>query len=262
MNKLTQTMLGVLLCVAMVVALMPATVAAAGEPVRSELPPITDPPRIPEPPVIIPPYPPEWSPEKGAEILQAIETAERFLQVNPDGTLTLNMPRQAIKSIGEDIYAQLQAALTQSNKMVSQGYLKFDEHFNAQVTEKYLQSIRTAIALDPELSSVVSGVFADGNTIGILTNNGGVNQVTWWGWWGWRLYMCDSTTDDIVTGLLCGIAFTGLFAAALPPAATALGVFAIIQGFAAGMLSHHNQNNTGVRISFLLPMTPVGIDPQ
>ncbi|MCL0048455.1 hypothetical protein M1N20_03295 [Dehalococcoidia bacterium] len=55
MNKLTQTMLGVLLCVAMVVALMPATVAAAGEPVRSEPPP------RPEPPIIIPP-PPERPP--------------------------------------------------------------------------------------------------------------------------------------------------------------------------------------------------------
>ncbi|MCL0038976.1 hypothetical protein M1N82_02030 [Dehalococcoidia bacterium] len=56
MNKLTQTMLGVLLCVAMVVALMPATVAAAGEPVRSEPPP------TPEPPIIIPPPPPERPP--------------------------------------------------------------------------------------------------------------------------------------------------------------------------------------------------------
>ena len=145
--------------------------------------------------------------------------------------------------------------------MVSQGYLTFDQNFNPQVTEKYLQRVRTAIALDPELSSIVSGVFADGNTIGILTNGGGVNQVTWWGWWGWRLYMCSQTTHDVAIGLICGALFTAIFAFKVPKAAPVLGVFAAIQAFGSAMLLAHNVNQTGVIISFVA-IVPVRIDSQ
>ena len=255
MNKLTQTIVGLLLCVAMVVALMPATVAAAEGPVRSEPPPITDPPGIPKPPIIIPPYTPEWCPEKGAEILQAIETAERFLEVNPDGTLTLNMPRQAIKTIGEDIYAQLQAGLTHSNEMVSQGYLKFDETFNAQVTEKFLHQARTTISLDEELTSVVSGVYAEGNTIGILTSDGGgggVTQVTWH-WWGVWIYLSDNLADAIVHGTVTMAILAGILAAigiGTVPALVMAGFLLLM----AERIDHVNEDNTGVRFRQYYPL--------
>ncbi|MBS3886556.1 MAG: hypothetical protein KGZ56_05795 [Dethiobacter sp.] len=184
---------------------------------------------------------------EGAEILQAITLAERFLKVRSDGMLDLNMPRRMIRSIGDDVHAQLQAGIVQSNEMVSQGYLIFDQNFNAHVTEKYLYKIRTALLSNEELNPAVSGVYVNENEIRILAaGSGGVTQITWH-WWGYHIYLSDFVVDDIVYGgafLLSVLAALGL------STGKALTIVAVIGAIPITGLAALNRRNTGLRFSF------------
>lgn len=149
--------------------------------------------------------------------------------------------------------------------MVLQGYLKFDENFNAQVTEKHPSNIRTAISMDKELQSVISGIYSYGNTIEMHTTEGGINKITLH-WGGFRLYLCDFTIDEIVRqgtrATVWGAAVTALLALLLIPdlelTIILAGITTAIIGVGIFELNDMNRFDTGLRFCFnwIIPLPP------
>ena len=196
------------------------------------------------------------SPGKGAEILpiaihgqmsfeDAVKIAEEFLRKNSDGTLTLNMPRKAIEAIGKDLYTHLQAGITQTNIMISMGYLDFDRAFNANITEKYHRRVATNIStmnIDKQLKFNEQfdsfDVFSERNTTIASSAFTGVTKVVFF-WWGYRLYLDDELTDLVVLGN----SFVALWSTLIPGAGKFI---AVALGSNSLLINHINRHNRGI----------------
>ena len=187
--------------------------------------------------------------QEDVEFSRAIELAEQFLSIRPDGKLFLSMPRHAIVSIGDTVYAQLQAGIVQSNAMVAQGYLTFDSSFHAQVTE----------AFNEKLTKAQPSTYID-NDIGMFAASiGGVTRIIFH-WWGFSIYLAHHIVNDLVHG---GALITAVLAGfSEVPFLKKLRLVAVIGGIGVATLAWWNRGSTGLRFSFSWALALVDVQPQ
>ena len=193
---------------------------------------------------------------------QAIDELQRYLSISETGNIVLNAPEGIVKSINGDVYQTILSMLEQTNWMIDNGYVVCNPDFTLSDTDKYDKYIEACSQyLEPG-----SDVIAEGNAIALSSTSGGGITAFYTYWWGYWLYMSDDTCDAVVLALTVG----GLTAAALAGYLAVGGitipgaVAAIVVGWAAGVgaagLDYLNRDNTGIklRLNFTwLPFPPL-----
>ena len=197
---------------------------------------------------LVPSYVGAASPSAGAGIAQeqeytkAINKLERYLSISETGNIVLDAPTGIVNSIDSEVYQSLLAGLEQTNSMIDSGYLVCNPDFTLTVTEKYLES--SSQYLEPN-----SQLVAEGNAVylveGIQTLSfSGVNKVVWY-WWGFYLYLDNATCIKICAGLSVA-ALIALFI----PDPLASKIVAVVMGAFAATIAATNIYGRGVKIRF------------
>jgi hypothetical protein len=203
---------------------------------------------------LVPSYVGAASPSAGAGLAQeqqynqAINKLERFLSISETGNIVLNAPKRIVNSIDSKVYQSLLAGIEQTNSMIDSGYLVCNPDFTLTVTEKYLESCGQY--LEPN-----SQLVAEGNAVTLLSSSGGVTKVVWH-WWGFEFYLSSSYVKWIAAGL-----YVGSIVAAFVPEPFASKVAAVLIG-GLGVLLTSLDNGNGVIIQFIWPAIPVSVRPQ
>ncbi len=122
---------------------------------------------------------------------ETVDLLQKYLELNADGTISLNAPSNIITSVDKNIFAQLQAGIEQTNEMIKIGYLVCDKNFNMTVTQKYNDDV---VSASPNTTVTVSK-----NSIAVTTRSAGVTKVDWY-WWGFFLYMDHQLTQAVANG--------------------------------------------------------------
>lgn len=201
------------------------------------------------------------------EYTEAINKLERFLSISETGNIVLNAPKGIVNSIDSEVYQSLLAGIEQTNSMIDSGYLVCNPDFTLTVTEKYLES--SGQYLEPN-----SQLIAEGNAVylveGIqaLSSSGGITAIYFY-WWGLWIYLSDGACDAIVYALTTtGITASGLAAILAVggitiPGAIAAIIVGMLAGIGAATIDYVNRNNTGIkiRIHYICPV-PTYIGPQ
>jgi len=180
---------------------------------------------------------------------RAIQEAEKHLQVE-NGQFTLKAKRGADIGIDEDIFAQLNAAVQETNQELKSGKLKLSE-----VRQKTAISDEvTREASDAELTPTLSELQAmnqeksETRAAGCPGRNGATSH-----WWGTRVFLNKCRTADLILALEAGVAAAAIVALIPGPGTVGGGVAAALMGLGAAYLSYLNDRNWDRGIRILMP---------
>jgi len=232
-------LLMLVVCVAVVLALVPGYVGAASPSARAGL-------------------------TLEQQYTQAIDKLQRYLSISETGNIVLDAPKGIVKSIDSEVYQSLLAGIESTNSMIDSGYLVCNPDFTLTVTEKYLESISQYLEPNSQLVAegnavyLVEGIQAlsSSGDIGIqaLSSSGGISAVYRY-WWGTWTYLSDAACDDLVFAMRMGGGVSAVLIAFLGPAAPIAAIFAGVMLIGAQVLDYVNRNNTGIKIRqhYILP---------
>ncbi len=169
------------------------------------------------------------------EYTQAINKLERFLSISETGNIVLDAPKGIINSIDSGIYQSLLAGLEQTNSMIDSGYLVCNPDFTLTVTEKYLES---------------SSQYSEP----ILSSSGGIDDIVY-RWWGFYLYLSSETCHALVLALGSGGGAAAIAAAILAafgvlPGVVVAGIIAGVLAIGAVLINYYNRYDTGIVIRY------------
>jgi len=186
------------------------------------------------------------------EYTRAINKLERFLTISETGNIVLNAPKGIVNSIDSEVYQSLVAGLEQTNSMIDSGYLTLNDDFSLTATDKYQELVSQQLVEAGAVESTM--LYAVDGGIEVLSTSGGVTTVVWH-WWGFEFYLSHSYTRWIANGL-----YVGSIVAAFVPEPFASKLAAVLIGGLGALLSSFDNGN-GVVISFHLPCF-VSVRPQ
>ncbi|MCK4354115.1 MAG: carboxypeptidase regulatory-like domain-containing protein [Dehalococcoidia bacterium] len=171
---------------------------------------------------------------------QAIDELQRYLSISETGNIALNAPNGIVKSINGEVYQTLLAGLKHTNWMIDSGYVVCNTDFTLTYTDKYIEACSQY--LEPG-----SEVVAEGNAITLSSTSGGIDGFYSY-WWGYWIYLSDATCDAIVSALYGGAGIIDLLSGIFPPASPIALIAAGIMAVGATLIFILNINNTGIRI--------------
>jgi len=207
---------------------------------------------------LVPSYVGAASPSKATgltleqQYTQAIDELQRYLSISDTGNIVLNAPNEIVKSINGEVYQTLLGGLEQTNWEIDNGYAVCNPDFTLTYTDKYVEAYSQYWELG-------SDVIAEDYAFALSSTSGGIDGFYSY-WWGYWIYLSDNSCDSIRNALLAGagliVILTGIFPPAAPIDWIAMGIMAV----GAALIEQFNINDTGIKIRLnktFLPFPPV-----
>lgn len=183
------------------------------------------------------------------KIERAIQKAEKHLQV-ANGQFILKAKRGADIGIDEEIFAQLNAAMQETNQELKSGKLKLSEvRQKTAISDELIREASDA-ELTPTLSELeeLNQVKPEAKAAGCPGRNGIERH-----WWGGRIFMNKCRTVDLILAMQGGAAIAAIVALIPGPGTVGGGVALVMIELGAAYIGYLNDRNwdRGIRILYL-----------